>query len=212
VVNARFSALCSHYLFDAQFCNVAAGWEKGVVEKNVQDSRQRTWQEAGKERFATLADLNDWLLLRCQALWQSLPHPEHAELTIAEMLEHEQAHLMPMVRPFDGYVEEPGRVSSTCLVTAARNHYSVPCELAGKLASQALVSRAHRVRVRGQGGGQPPTLVRPRAHLLRLAALCGAARARSPERYATMLPLPRCQSPWCGYNACCCVVRAGTGS
>jgi hypothetical protein len=117
---------------------VASGWEKGVVEKNVQDSRRRIWQGAGNERFATLADLNDWLLLRCQALWQSLPHPEYAELTIGEMLEHEQAHLMPMVRPFDGYVEEPGRVSSTCLVTAARNHYSVPCELAGKLISKRL--------------------------------------------------------------------------
>jgi hypothetical protein len=43
VVNARFSALCSHYLFDAEFCNVASGWEKGVVEKNVQDSRRRIW-------------------------------------------------------------------------------------------------------------------------------------------------------------------------
>jgi hypothetical protein len=41
-----------------------------------------------------------------------------------------------MVSPFDGYVEEPGRVSSTCLVTAGRNHYSVPCELAGKLISK----------------------------------------------------------------------------
>ena len=52
------------------------------------------------------------------------------------MLEHEQAHLMPMIAPFDGYVEAPGRVSSTCLVTADRNHYSVPCELAGKLISK----------------------------------------------------------------------------
>jgi hypothetical protein len=130
VVNARFLALCSHYLFDAEFCNVASGWEKGIVEKNVQDSRRRIWLQAGSQRFATIADLNDWLLARCRALWQSLPHPEYAELTIAEMLEHEQAHLMPMVRPFDGYVEEPGRVSSTCLVSAARN-YSVPCELAG---------------------------------------------------------------------------------
>ena len=26
VVNARFSALCSHYLFDPDFCNVASGW------------------------------------------------------------------------------------------------------------------------------------------------------------------------------------------
>ena len=52
------------------------------------------------------------------------------------MLEHEQAHLMPMIAPFDGYVEAPGRVSSTCLVTADRNHYSVLCELAGKLISK----------------------------------------------------------------------------
>ena len=35
VINARFTAMCAHYLFDADFCNVASGWEKGVVEKNV---------------------------------------------------------------------------------------------------------------------------------------------------------------------------------
>jgi transposase len=135
VVNARFSALCSHYLFDPDFCNVASGWEKGVVEKNVQDSRRRIWQEAGTLRFGSFAELNAWLLARCQALWQEVRHPEYA-LSVAEMLEHEQPHLMPMVSAFDGYVEEPGRVSSTCLVTAARNHYSVPCELAGKLISK----------------------------------------------------------------------------
>lgn len=39
VVNARFHAMTAHYLFDADFCNVASGWEKGVVEKNVQDRR-----------------------------------------------------------------------------------------------------------------------------------------------------------------------------
>jgi transposase len=135
VVNARFSALCSHYLFDPDFCNVASGWEKGVVEKNVQDSRRRIWQEAGTLRFGSFAELNAWLLARCQALWQEVRHPEY-DLSVAEMLEHEQPHLMPMVSAFDGYVEEPGRVSSTCLVTAARNHYSVPCELAGKLISK----------------------------------------------------------------------------
>ena len=135
IVNARFSAMCSHYLFDPDFCNVASGWEKGVVEKNVQDSRRRIWQEAGTLRFGSFAELNAWLLARCQALWQEVRHPEYA-LSVAEMLEHEQPHLMPMVSAFDGYVEEPGRVSSTCLVTAARNHYSVPCELAGKLISK----------------------------------------------------------------------------
>ena len=33
---------------DPDFCNVASGWEKEVVEKNVQDSRRRIWIDAGK--------------------------------------------------------------------------------------------------------------------------------------------------------------------
>lgn len=36
-VNARFMAMASHYLFEPEFCNPASGWEKGQVEKNVQD-------------------------------------------------------------------------------------------------------------------------------------------------------------------------------
>ncbi|MFZ7321431.1 IS21 family transposase, partial [Comamonas jiangduensis] len=43
-VNARFSAMASHFLFEAQFCNPASGWEKGQVEKNVRDARHRIWQ------------------------------------------------------------------------------------------------------------------------------------------------------------------------
>ena len=61
IVNARFSAMCSHYLFDPDFCNVASGWEKGVVEKNVQDSRRRIWIEAASRRFGSFAELNAWL-------------------------------------------------------------------------------------------------------------------------------------------------------
>ena len=61
VVNARFAVMCAHYLFDADFCNVASGWEKGVVEKNVQDSRRRIWIDAGKQRFGSFAELNAWL-------------------------------------------------------------------------------------------------------------------------------------------------------
>lgn len=70
IVNARFAALCAHCLFDADFCNVASGWEKGVVEKNVQDSRRRISQEAAIERrFGSMAELNAWLGDRCRALW-----------------------------------------------------------------------------------------------------------------------------------------------
>jgi transposase len=132
VVNARFAAMCSHYLFDADFCNRASGWEKGRVEKDVQDSRRRIWVEAGQRRFGSFAELNAWLGERCRALWQELRHPQHKAFSIAEMLELEQSHLMPMPVAFDGYVENPAKVSSTCLVTVARNRYSVPCEWAGR--------------------------------------------------------------------------------
>ncbi len=131
VVNARFAAMCSHYLFDPDFCNVASGWEKGVVEKNVQDSRRRIWIEAGERRFGSFVELNAWLGERCRTVWLDTPHPEHTQLTIADMLEVEREHLMPMPQAFDGYVDKPVRVSSTCLVSVMSNRYSVPCEWAG---------------------------------------------------------------------------------
>ena len=150
VVNARFSAMCSHYLFDPDFCNVASGWEKGRVEKNVQDSRRRVWLDASQTRFGSFAQLNAWLSERCQALWSEIRHPEHAQFSVAEMLEHERAHLMPMPEPFDGYVQNLARVSSTCLVVVARNRYSVPCEWAGHMVSTRLYPTKIAVVAEGQ--------------------------------------------------------------
>jgi transposase len=138
IVNARFAAMCSHYLFDPDFCNVASGWEKGVVEKNVQDSRRRIWIEAGTRRFGSFVELNAWLGERCRSVWTDTQHAEHQQFTVAEMLELEKDHLMSMSEPFDGYVEKLARVSSTCLVSVARNRYSVPCEWAGQMVSTRL--------------------------------------------------------------------------
>jgi transposase len=163
VVNARFAVMCAHYLFDPDFCNVASGWEKGVVEKNVQDSRRRIWIDASKRRFGSFVELNVWIADRCRALWSEVRHPEHSQFSVAEMLEHERAHLMPMPEAFDGYIEKPARVSSTCLVAVARNRYSVPCELAGQMVStrlypgevavvagDAVVARHERLNSEGQ--------------------------------------------------------------
>ena len=138
IVNARFTVMCAHYLFDADFCNVAAGWEKGVVEKNVQDSRRRIWLAAQDRSFSSFAELNVWLGARCRSLWAELRHPEHKLFSVADMLEQEQAEMMPMPTPFDGYVEKSARVSSTCLVSVNRNRYSVPCEFAGQRISTRL--------------------------------------------------------------------------
>jgi transposase len=58
-VNIRFLAMTNHYVFAPEFCNPAAGWEKGQVEKNVQDARPRLWQQMPD--FPDLATLNTWL-------------------------------------------------------------------------------------------------------------------------------------------------------
>jgi len=137
LVNARFAAMTAHYLYEPEFCNVASGWEKGRVEKGVQDARRRIWQAALNERFSSFADLNVWLATQCVAA-RTAAHPEHPQMSIGEALEHERSHLMPMPPPFDGYIESPARVSSTCLVTIARNRYSVPCAYAGAAVSVRL--------------------------------------------------------------------------
>lgn len=132
-VNARFKAMCSHYLFEAVFCNPAAGWEKGQVEKNVQDARHRLWHQAPS--FSSLTALNVWLGERCQALWQETYHPQHREQTIAAVWQLERNALMPTPTAFDGFIEHTKRVTPTCLVHFERNRYSVPAAFANRYVS-----------------------------------------------------------------------------
>ena len=55
-VNARFMAMTSNYVFEPDFCNPAAGWEKGQVEKKVRDARHRLWQVAHARRSSITAN------------------------------------------------------------------------------------------------------------------------------------------------------------
>lgn len=70
-----------------------------MVEKNVQDSRRRVWIEAAHQRFSNFTELNVWLDARCRTLWRETRNPDYHELTLADMLEHEHPHLMPMPSP-----------------------------------------------------------------------------------------------------------------
>jgi transposase len=56
--------MVGHYLFEPEFCNPAAGWEKGQVEKAVQDARHGLWYDTPP--FKSLHELNVWLQERCQ--------------------------------------------------------------------------------------------------------------------------------------------------
>ena len=70
--------MAGHYLFEPQFCNVASGWEKGVVEKNVQDRRRQIWRTADEQRWSDLGRLNTWLAEQCRALWSEQRAPRVA--------------------------------------------------------------------------------------------------------------------------------------
>lgn len=146
-VNARFLAMTNHYLFGAEFCNPASGWEKGQVEKNVQDARHRLWQPA--PRFPTLDALNEWLEQRCVDLWSTVPHGVRPG-SIADAWRDEAAGLMKMPPPFDGFVEFGKRVSPTCLVHFDNNRYSVPASFANR--SVGLRVYPDRIVVVAEGG------------------------------------------------------------
>lgn len=188
-VNARFKAMASHFLFEAEFCNPAAGWEKGQVEKNVRDARHRLLQDAPD--FADLNALNAWLEARCPALWAETAHPEQRHRTIAEVHADEQGTLMAVPPPFDGFIEHTKRVSPTCLVIFEHNRYSVPAAFANRVVSlrayaerivlvaEAEVVAEHaRVFNRGKGAGQ--TIYDWRHYLAVVQRKPGALRNGAP--------------------------------
>ena len=146
-VNARFLAMTNHYVFEPTFCSPASGWEKGQVEKNVQDSRPRLWLPIPS--FPDLAALNAWLEQRCMELWREIPHGGLPS-TIADVWTEEQAALMPLPSAFDGFIEKSKRVSPTCLISFDRNRYSVPASFANRPVSLRIYPERLVVAAEGQ--------------------------------------------------------------
>ena len=140
-VNARFSAMVSHFLFEAEFCNPASGWEKGQIEKNIQDARHRLWQPM--PNFPSLAALNDWLEARCRELWAQTLHGSQAG-TVADAWAEEARHLMPLPR---------STVSSntpSASIHLERNRYSVPASFANRPVSVRVYPERIVVAAEGQ--------------------------------------------------------------
>lgn len=130
--NRRFMALANHYLFEPVACTPAAGWEKGQVENQVGNIRE--WLFTPRAKFDSFADLNAWLIQRCEELG-SRKHPALSSQTIAECFHKEQPLLRKITTPFAGYIEHLLKVSRTCLVRLDRNNYSVPAQWVGQTVS-----------------------------------------------------------------------------
>jgi len=139
-LNKRFARMASHYLFEPVMCNPASGWEKGQVEKQVQDVRG--WVFTPKLSFDSLDDLNAHMQSECERL-AGRKHPEFKDKTIAEVFAAEQPQMIGIRRPYDAYTEHECKASLTSLVRYDRHHYS----LDGIAAGRAVTVRAWADRI-----------------------------------------------------------------
>ena len=139
--NRRFLQMCSHHLIEPVACTPASGWEKGQVENQVGNLRDQFFRP--KPRVKSLAELNAWLEDQCIAYAKRMKHPEFKDRTIWEVFEDERPSLIQIRSPFDGFVEKAVRATTTCLIPADRNRYSVDARAAGRM----VLVRSHAARI-----------------------------------------------------------------
>ena len=133
--------MCSHHLIEPVACTPASGWEKGQVENQVGNLRDQFFRP--KPRVNSLAELNAWLEDQCIAYAKRTRHPEFRDRTIWEVFEGERASFMALRGPFDGFVETAVRATTTCLIMADHNRYSVDARAAGRM----VLVRCHAERI-----------------------------------------------------------------
>ena len=139
--NRRFLQMCSHHLIEPVACTPASGWEKGQVENQVGALRDQLFRP--KPRVKSLVELNAWLADQCIAFAKRTQHPEFRDRTIWEVFQDERPSLMELRGPFDGFVEKAVRATTTCLIMADHNRYSVDARAAG----QMVLVRSHAERI-----------------------------------------------------------------
>ncbi|MBK5247253.1 MAG: IS21 family transposase [Peptostreptococcaceae bacterium] len=129
VVQNRYKALSAHYAFKTDFCNIAAGHEKGLVEGLVGYIRRNALVPI--PRVETIEALNDALFKRC------IKYRNHKikgrDLTVGEMFHIEKNHFISLPKyPFDTSRSITKKVGEFSLVTFDRSSYSVPFIYCGK--------------------------------------------------------------------------------
>jgi hypothetical protein len=130
-----FVCLRMHYLYEAVFCNVASGHEKGSVESLVGTIRRRYL--APMPAVTSWTELNGYLRECCQR--EAGETRPGLSSSVGERWTEEQAHLLPLpARPFEAVRRVTVTASKTAEVRFATNRYSVPVAYA----YQALVLKA----------------------------------------------------------------------
>jgi len=183
--NRRFLQMCGHYLVEPTACTPASGWEKGQVENQVGNLRERLFTP--RLRVTSYDELNAWLLDRCVAYAKANRHPELTDQTIWQVFEAERAKLVPISRRFDGFRATQASVSKTCLVRCDNNKYSVAARAVGRPVE--IQAYAERIVIRQDGAivgehvrcfGRNQTIYDPWHYVPVLARKPGALRNGAP--------------------------------
>ncbi len=189
--NRRFLAMCSHYLVEPVACTPAAGWEKGQVENQVGNARERLFTP--RLHFANYAELNAWLEARCLAQARASAHPEQTDKTVWEVFEAERASLIAYRGPFDGFREVEVAVSKSSLVRAST--------------TTATASRSRRRGAPRRCGFMPSALSSGAAARLSPSTAAALAAARPPT-----IPGIICRYWRASRGRCATAIRSATGS
>lgn len=119
-----YSAFAAHYAFKTDFCNIASGNEKGLVENLVGYARKNFMVPV--PRVKSIEELNANLLEQC-ANYRDTHKVESKSITVSEAyaVEKHKLQSIPMYR-FDTSKTETPNVGDYSTVRFDRNNYSVP--------------------------------------------------------------------------------------
>lgn len=120
----------AHHGFDSQFCNVAKGNEKGIVEALARYVKVHIFTPVPE--FNSIDALNKWLEERCRAI-NERPRGKH-KTSFQQRLAEEKDKLGPLsVHTFDCCSRREVKVNRFSLVTFDKNQYSVPVDYVGRM-------------------------------------------------------------------------------
>nr|WP_269438409.1 IS21 family transposase [Phosphitispora fastidiosa] len=128
-VQDRYAALAAHYAFQAEFCNIASGHEKGLVEGLVGWVRRNIFVPI--PRVNTIDELNTEILRRC------LKYRNHRivgrDQIVGKMAQSACLRMAKLPRfKFDPSKSIIARVDDFSTVRFDYNNYSVPVKYASK--------------------------------------------------------------------------------
>ncbi|SDF87935.1 IS21 family transposase [Sporolituus thermophilus] len=132
----------AHHGFESQFCNVAKGNEKGIVEGLARYVKNHIFTPVPE--FTSIEALNEWLEECCRKL-NNRPRGKQ-KISFQDRFAEEKDLLRPLsIHTFDCCSRKEVKVNRFSLITFDKNQYSVPVDYVGRLLT--VKGYVHEIRI-----------------------------------------------------------------